>query len=483
MAAASGILAMLLLLLLGDVQEEGASWYWRYALSGVLVGGMVGGGILIFGELYCMEMFAAAAYIDDLSNCKVKTRSLKIKFGIQKIVKQVEENIKFLQNQQRKVSSEKYELQVKMHLLEAEVKQLNSVLNSLNDSVVVTDAFNEVVIANAAAEKLFGFKIDNVRQKSVESVIDNHILSTLICDTREDVLVRNRRQIEQRITRGKKESIYDVTLSCVDNSLADAMKDSGVEKSEICHAGVVTILRDVTKEKEIAESKSDFVSNVSHELRTPLSSIKAYMEMLVDGEAEDEATKAKFYNIIQGETNRLSRLIDNMLNISRIESGVVRVQREHIKLTEVIREAVNIMQPQARAKQIELIENISQDCFQVFADRDMILQCVLNLLSNAVKYTLANGKVSLSVDVDEHFRMVRVAVADTGVGISEKDIPHLFDKFYRVADHKKLAKGTGLGLNMVRHVIETVHGGVVNVESTVNRGSTFTFALPIADTE
>jgi len=227
--------------------------------------------------------------------------------------------------------------------------------------------------------------------------------------------------------------------------------------------------------------KSDFVSSVSHELRTPLSSIKAYVEMLVDGEARDEETRTEFYNIIQSESNRLSRLIDNILNISRIESGIVKISREHIALPTVIKEVVDVMQPQARAKDIELLEQNTPLYYQVYADKDMIYQALLNLVGNAIKYTPEGGTVSIDTVVDDHSRTVKVNVTDSGVGIPPESLPHLFEKFYRVADHKKIAKGTGLGLNLVKHIVETVHGGAVAVTSEVGKGSTFSMSLPISD--
>jgi two-component system phosphate regulon sensor histidine kinase PhoR len=243
----------------------------------------------------------------------------------------------------------------------------------------------------------------------------------------------------------------------------------------------VTVLRDVTREKEIADMKSDFVSNVSHELRTPLASINAYIEMLVDGEAPDEQARHRFYDIIQGEANRLSRLIDNILNISRIESGVVRVQREEVSLPTIVRDVMNVMMPQARSKRIGLSESLPASEASVMADKDMIYQAVVNLVSNAIKYTPEGGWVELGVSVDAEALTAELSVRDGGVGIDPKDLPHLFDKFFRVADHKKLAKGTGLGLNLVKQIVESVHGGELRVESEPGRGSAFTFGLPLAD--
>lgn len=224
--------------------------------------------------------------------------------------------------------------------------------------------------------------------------------------------------------------------------------------------------------------KSDFVSRVSHELRTPLSSIKAYVEMLIDGEADDEENRGEFYRIIQNETDRLSRLIDNILSISRIESGVVKINGGDLSLTSLIKDAMNVVQPHASAKSIRMHWQEPPQFFQVHADRDMIFQVMINLPSNAVKYTPANGGVSVSVVVEEHAGTVKVTVRDTGAGIPEEALPHVFDRFYRAQSHGKLTKGTGLGLALVKHVVETVHGGTVSVSSKVDEGSTFTITRP-----
>src|SRR5205814_9256877 len=146
-----------------------------------------------------------------------------------------------------------------------------------------------------------------------------------------------RRIIEHQIKTGEGIRSYKITLSCVAGQHDEP-------------AGVVAVLHDMTKEKEVAEMKNDFVSNVSHELRTPLASIKAYVEMLIDGEAEDERTRGEFYEIIQNEANRLGRLIDNILNISRIESGLVKVNKQPQSLTVIAKEALEVITPQAKLK-------------------------------------------------------------------------------------------------------------------------------------
>ena len=241
----------------------------------------------------------------------------------------------------------------------------------------------------------------------------------------------------------------------------------------------MAVLHDVTREKEIAKMKTDFVSNVSHELKTPLASIKAYIEMLIDGEAEDDKTELEFYEIIASETDRLHRLIENILNISRIESGVVKVTKEPTSLTGVVKQVLDVARPQAKAKKLQLVERLAPVYYQIESDHDMIYQAVMNLVSNAVKYTPEKGTVTVSVSVDERRSVVVCDVADTGAGIPTEDIPHIFDKFYRVKNNSKLAKGTGLGLTLVKHIIETVHDGKLSVTSEQGKGSTFSFELPL----
>jgi two-component system phosphate regulon sensor histidine kinase PhoR len=241
----------------------------------------------------------------------------------------------------------------------------------------------------------------------------------------------------------------------------------------------VTILHDLTRVREISQMKSDFVSKASHELRTPLSSIRAYVEMLVDGEADDETARQEFYRIIQGETDRLGRLIDNMLNISRIEAGIVQIEREHVDIKALIDRALGSLEPQAREKQITLIQKVADVDLSVEGDADMLYQVVLNLASNAVKYTPEGGRVTVAADSDNLTRCVLLSVSDTGLGIPPDALPRLFDKFYRVENYKRVAKGTGLGLSLCKHIVETLHHGQIGVESDLGMGSKFWVTIPM----
>ena len=176
----------------------------------------------------------------------------------------------------------------------------------------------------------------------------------------------------------------------------------------------------------------------------------------------------------------MNRLIEDILNISRIESGLTKIKKEPVSLTILLEEQLKMMKGCAEEKNIKVIGQIPIVYEPVNVDKDMISQVIVNLLSNAVKYTPTGGSVTVAVDVDEIEGVVRVSVTDTGVGIPEDEIGHVFDKFYRVEANKSQAKGTGLGLNLVKQIVEKLHGGRVFVKSQVGKGSTFGFELPVA---
>lgn len=366
------------------------------------------------------------------------------------------------------------DLEIRHRVSEAERRQIEAVLHSLRDGVLVTDAFNEIVMANEAAANVLEFDLSKAIHQPLDRVITDRKLCQHVRDARENINFVDRRHVEHEIRADRDDDrigrtrprVYDVTLTCVEN-----------HKHEV--GGVVTILHDLTREREISEMKSDFVSKASHELRTPLSSIRAYVEMLVDGEATDEQSRREFYQIIHNETDRLGRLIDNMLNISRIEAGIVQIDREQVDIKGLVNRAVDSLEPQAKTRRIALHKKLSPVDLSVEGDADMLYQVVLNLLSNAVKYTPEEGRITISADSDNLTRSVVVTIADTGLGIPPDALPKLFDKFYRVENFKRVAKGTGLGLNLCKHIVETVHHGQIGVDSELGMGSKFWFTIPM----
>ncbi|NLX22731.1 MAG: cell wall metabolism sensor histidine kinase WalK [Phycisphaerae bacterium] len=360
---------------------------------------------------------------------------------------------------------QKKELDIQMRVADAERQNTEAIIFSISDAVLVIDSFGELILANTAAERLFGFRSAAWRHRPIERVLDEGSLISLIKDARTAGDRSIRRQVEYSTLRNGRTQTFNITLSTV----VDANGQS---------RGVVAVFHDITREREIAQVKTDFVSSVSHELRTPLSSIKAYVEMLVDGEAHDENTRRHFYEIIQTETDRLQRLISNILNISRIESGVVDIHRESIPANTVVETVTDMMLPQAREKNIELTCELGENVPAVWADRDLLHQAVLNVISNAVKYTQPGGLVRVSTHVETENRHVAISISDNGMGIRAQDLSRVFDKFYRAPDGAAIAKGTGLGLNLVKHIVETVHGGQISVASELNSGTTMVLRFP-----
>ncbi len=364
------------------------------------------------------------------------------------------------------------EIEIRRRITEAERRQVEATLHSLRDAVLVTDTFDEIKMANEAAATLLGFDLETAVHKPLSDALKDRALVKVIEDARAAAESHERRHVEYTMSTpdeagNPEQRAFDITLT--------PMPSLGAEGGA---SGVVTILRDVTREKEIAQMKSDFVSQVSHELRTPLSSINAYVEMLLDGEATDEGSRQEFYDIIKNEADRLTRLIDNMLNISRIEAGIVDVDDTEVDFVKVAREVVEIMQPQAKLKNITLLLKDGPLIYTAQASQDMMHQVLLNLVSNAVKYTQEGGRVTVTVENDDASRSVMVSIQDTGLGIPPEAMSKLFQKFYRIDNYKRVAKGTGLGLNLVKSIVETVHGGQVGVTSQVGLGSRFWFTIP-----
>ena len=382
------------------------------------------------------------------------------------VTRRLNEFLTATKTQLGELRSENRELQIQSRIASAEKHQTEAIIFSISDAVIVTNRFDELILANEAAEKLLGFKLESSLRKNIDRVLTEGTLVRLIREARNHGHNQSRKVVEHSIDQKGAPRTFCITLSCV-----------MAANDEV--SGVVAVLHDVTREKEIAKVKTDFVSNVSHELKTPLASIKAYIEMLIDGEADSKETQLEFYQIISSETDRLHRLIENILNISRIESGVVKVVREPTSLTAVVKQVLDVASPQAKLKSIALVDRLAPVFYQVEADRDMIYQAVLNLVSNAIKYTPDGGSVKVSVSVDERRGLAVCEVADTGAGIPADDLPHIFDKFYRVQANNKLAKGTGMGLTLAKHIIETVHEGKLSVTSEPGKGSSFSFEMPI----
>lgn len=257
--------------------------------------------------------------------------------------------------------------------------------------------------------------------------------------------------------------ILDVTVSPLFN-----------EKGEI--RGAIIVFADITEKKRLEKVRQDFISNVSHELKTPLTSIKAMVEVLLEGGAEDSKLRKDFLENINQEVDRLSKLVNDLLLLSRLESDKEFLNPVPTDFVTLVTRAVSRFQPRAMKEGLTLSFDIRGEIPQIRVDVNYIDQVISNLIDNAIKYTPSGGKIY--VLVEDLGKEIKVSVKDTGIGIPKEDLSRVFERFYR-GDKSRSSSlgGVGLGLSIVKHIVEA-HGGKVGVESDLGKGSTFYFTIP-----
>lgn len=353
--------------------------------------------------------------------------------------------------------------------LTLERNKFEAVLMSIVNGVVVCDNYDNVVLVNNAAKKML-------------EVEDEQILNTKIqmyCDTDGELCFKE-----------KIEQFKDTPLDIMENKPLEfnIEVDGRVIKSVISpmfsknqdYVGYVIVLIDVTKEVEIDRMKSNFISNVSHELRTPVTVLRTYIDTLHNHADDfDEKTNKEFFEVINKEAARLHKMVNDILDFSRLEAGNVKIEKENTNIVPVIEQQIKSVQVLAEEKNVtfSIIKepNLPTIPFHV----DSIERALNNLLSNAIKYSPENGRIKVRAELARDPNFVEISVEDQGCGISEEHQKKIFERFYRVENNTHTVKGTGLGLHLVKISIEKHHQGQVFVKSKPNEGSTFGFRLPI----
>ena len=345
---------------------------------------------------------------------------------------------------------------------ESERQRLDSVLRHMSDGVIATDRRGRIVIMNTAA-------LDILNLKS-EKVIGIPLLSILPLD--EKVTFRELLETQQERLIHLEEDGEDSIVQC---------EFSVIQRESGFISGLVCVLTDVTEQEKIDRERRNFVSNVSHELRTPLTSIKSYTEALVDGAWENKEIAPGFLKVIETETDRMMRMITDLLNLSRMDQNRLGLEKEFINMNELVLHIVNrfemVLQSEPyREKNYRILTDITQRDLWVELDQDKITQVLDNIINNAIKYSPDGGRIIVRL-METHTDII-VSVSDEGLGIARKDIPHLFDRFYRVDKARSRAMGgSGLGLAIAQEVVQ-LHGGKIWVNSIENKGSTFFVSLP-----
>jgi len=349
------------------------------------------------------------------------------------------------------------DLRQKLAAVSEERNKIEAIISSMSDAVVAVDARGTILLLNRAAEDLLGL-CGNAPGRRLREILGDHPL----CRAIEAAEAENRVVAEEFSPDPLRERILDLHATALKGPAGEA-------------AGAVAVVRDATELRRAERLRRELTANVSHELRTPLTSIKGFAETLLGGAMADADASRRFLGIIDSEASRLMKLVDDLMDLSRLESRVVPMEPVPVELESLVTQALSRMRPQADRHGIVLIaEGIGPDA--VLADRDRILQVLTNLLDNAIKFTPDGGTVTVAWRPGGPEAIV--SVSDTGRGIPQDDLPRVFDRFYRVErSRSREGGGTGLGLAIAKHIVEA-HGGRISVTSGVNAGSTFTFTIP-----
>ncbi|MGB9867329.1 MAG: ATP-binding protein [Bacillota bacterium] len=327
-----------------------------------------------------------------------------------------------------------------------EKAKLEAILSNMADGVIAVDADGRVITVNDTAKLLLG-------GNPPETVLSGEILSR----------VQRERSVESRQLKVGDRSIRAV--------YAPFMRGSGEP------AGSVVVLQDTTEQVRLDEMRRDFVANVSHEFKTPLTTIKSYVETILDGELDSPESQRKFLETVLAETDRLAKLVRELLELSRLDSGQVQWKKEPLDMVELARQIAERLAPQIKAKGLNLTID-GEAAPRAIGDGDGISRVLSNLLSNAIAFTPEGGKIAVRVRPYEGGRMVLTEVEDTGIGIPQECLPRMFERFYRVDKGRSRAMGgTGLGLAISKQIVEG-HGGRIWIESALGVGTKVSFVLP-----
>lgn len=348
-------------------------------------------------------------------------------------------------------------IEEKIKQVDDENQQLRAIFNSMVEGVIVLDKAGRLISINPTVEKIFGVLKNGAEGKLFLEAIPNNDIAEIISE----VLKSGEAVSKELALVWPVQKIFQV----------NALPLSGGREV----IGCLVVIHDITQIRKLETVRRDFVANVSHELKTPLTSIKGFIETLLEGALEKKDEVSNFLKIIQEQANRLDSLINDLLELSYLESGQAKPSPEELSLRHIVDEILSGFRAQLKKRAVEAVNDIPAQLF-VKADKEKIRQALVNLLSNAIKFNKDKGFIRIYAQ--EFGEKVTVTVEDSGIGIPAKDIPRIFERFYRVdkARSRELG-GTGLGLSIVKHIVE-LHGGSVGVESTEGLGSRFFFTLP-----
>lgn len=347
---------------------------------------------------------------------------------------------------------------------EEEKEKLVSVLSNMSDGVIAADDTGKIIVWNKRAVDLL--QLGSLQDTYLKEVLElePQQLKLLASGRPQTFVIHHESEFEEE----EAEVILKITLSAIHR------RDKGI-------VGSIAVIQDVTDQENLEHSRRQFVANVSHELRTPLTTIKSYAEALEDGAIGEPELSERFVGVISNETERMIRLVSDLLHLSRIDSNQAKLRRQHTTIQDMLDEVADRFSFQLRQKAIKIFVQVGKGVQTAWLDRDQIDQVLDNLVSNALKYTLEGGEIHLIAQKSEEGTKLNISVQDSGMGIPSRDLNRIFERFYRVDKARsRNMGGTGLGLSIAREIVKQ-HGGTITLDSEINVGTTVTFTLPLIE--
>lgn len=346
---------------------------------------------------------------------------------------------------------------------EEEREKLAGILSNMTDGVIAANRNGQIILFNRAAEEILQVRMADVLRK-------NRTLADLLGLPPEEEMSLYAQEeplfIEMRLPN-REEVILRVTFTPLQH-------DSGKK------GGIIAVVADVTEQQRLEQQRREFVANVSHELRTPLTTIKSYVEALLDGAVNEPELSNRFLKVTMSETERMIRLVNDLLQLSRFDSQGVRLHCKEADISRLLRYAADRFSMFSEQQEVQLTVDVPNKLPPVYIDLDAINQVLDNLLSNAIKYTSQGGTVVLSAKENRSQKRVQISISDTGIGIPARDLKRIFERFYRVDKARSRGQGgTGLGLAIARELVQA-HGADIEITSEWNVGTTVTFWVPFA---
>lgn len=383
--------------------------------------------------------------------------------GVAEIIRDLEQSVVKLRDKYQKIQTENIDLTTKCGIISFEKNNVFSILDSINYGIIVTDIQDNITHINSYMLNLLEKSRSDVVDHPLAEILGHDQITAFILQQEELKHSKSSSYIEATFPELASGEYFQVSLGYLTG------KEEGV-------IGKVISFKNITSEKSYEKAKHEFITHITHELLTPLTTINSYNEMLMEDEIDNIEMQKEFYNTISDETRRLTRLVKNLLNISKIEMGSLTLKKGLVKTDWLCDDCITAVEGAAQKKNITIERNLPDHFPSLFGDKELLKVGIINILGNAVKYTPEKGQIKFNLN--EQDDVVVFEVIDNGYGISKEDLAHIFDKFYRSTDPRVTEQtGSGLGLALTSEIIR-LHGGEVEVSSKIDEGSHFVIRLP-----